>query len=334
MNAAALKDYWHPVARSEDIRDVPVSARLLDVPLVLFRSQGCLAVLHDLCIHRGTPLSLGRLDGNTIVCAYHGWAYAADGLCVRIPSLSSQHGIPKRARVTAYRIAERYGLVWVCLGSPRFPIPPYPTWNDPAFTVRFVRNVVWDANAARVIENFLDVSHFPFVHGTTIGHPDYPMIREHTVTQHDDGFTIDVDVTRRDDPTQTFHLEARTYIPFSIVYRRHAIAAGLTRGKQVDREAARVQFFASSPISMRRSRNFQLTSQNYPETAEDFAEYKRFSDQVTEEDRVIVESQRPEELPLDLSEELHLKVPDVSGVEYRRWLARLMIEPIERTDPM
>jgi vanillate O-demethylase monooxygenase subunit len=36
-----------------------------------------------------------------------------------------------------------------------------------------------------------------------------------------------------------------------------------------------------------------------------------------------VEAQRPEELPLDLSEELHLRGPDRTAVEYRRRLREL-----------
>ena len=42
-----------------------------------------------------------------------------------------------------------------------------------------------------------------------------------------------------------------------------------------------------------------------------------------EQDRVIVEAQRPEELPLDLSEELHLRGPDSTALEYRRRLREL-----------
>jgi hypothetical protein len=39
-----------------------------------------------------------------------------------------------------------------------------------------------------------------------------------------------------------------------------------------------------------------------------------------EQDRPVVESQRPHEIPADLREELHLKVPDANAVAYRRLL--------------
>ena len=56
---------------------------------------------------------------------------------------------------------------------------------------------------------------------------------------------------------------------------------------------------------------------------EDDHTFKDFSDTIMEQDRQIVESQRPEEIPTDLKDELHLKVPDASGIAYRRLLGRI-----------
>ncbi len=47
---------------------------------------------------------------------------------------------------------------------------------------------------------------------------------------------------------------------------------------------------------------------------------------IVEQDRVIVERQRPEELPLDLAEEFHLKGPDAMALVYRRALGELGVE--------
>ncbi|MCI0622692.1 MAG: hypothetical protein L0387_13705 [Acidobacteria bacterium] len=44
---------------------------------------------------------------------------------------------------------------------------------------------------------------------------------------------------------------------------------------------------------------------------------------IMQQDKVIVENQHPEQLPLDLSEELHIKGPDAVAIEYRRLLAEL-----------
>ena len=61
----------------------------------------------------GRPSPWGWVEGETIVCAYHGWAYDADGKCVRIPSIPPEHPIPKKACLTHYPAAERYGIIWV-----------------------------------------------------------------------------------------------------------------------------------------------------------------------------------------------------------------------------
>jgi hypothetical protein len=44
---------------------------------------------------------------------------------------------------------------------------------------------------------------------------------------------------------------------------------------------------------------------------------------ILDQDRPIAESQRPEELPVDLSEELHIAGPDRASISYRRRLAEL-----------
>lgn len=325
MLTTELRHYWHPVAPSSQVQEKPMGACLLDERLALFRSRGQVVAFKDLCIHRGTALSLGWMDGDNLVCAYHGWTYAPDGACIRIPSLLPAQGIPKKARAVSYRVEERYGLVWVCLGKPRLPIPDYPQASDPSFRTTYLGELDWQAGATRVIENFMDISHFPFVHPTTLGHPDYPITREHTITQHEDGFTFDVDVTDPVNPSATFHLRSRTYMPFTILYARDVTPEARFDKERARTDALRALFFTCSPLSAQQTKSFWLTSQNYTSESSD-NEFKRFGYQILEEDRRIVESQRPEEVPIDLSEELHLKGPDITGIEYRRWLTKLRVE--------
>ena len=87
---------------------------------------GAPRVMSDLCVHRGTALSLGRVQGDELVCAYHGWRYGADGRCVAIPQKEDPAAVPAKARVAAYRAQERYGLIWVALDEPRWPLPEVP----------------------------------------------------------------------------------------------------------------------------------------------------------------------------------------------------------------
>ncbi len=111
-----LRGYWHPVCAESDLEDGRLlPATLLDEDIVVYRVGDDVLAVQDLCIHRGTRLSLGTLrDDGCLVCPYHGWEYDVTGRCVRIPSLpeKNQH-IPSRARVAAYATARRSGLVFV-----------------------------------------------------------------------------------------------------------------------------------------------------------------------------------------------------------------------------
>src|SRR6516164_1796389 len=92
-----LSRYWHPVAFSHDVGSAPVPARLLDQDLVVYRTSEAVVVARDICLHRGARLTLGQLDGDELVCAYHGWRYGTDGRCTRIPSQPREIRISPKA---------------------------------------------------------------------------------------------------------------------------------------------------------------------------------------------------------------------------------------------
>src|ERR671937_1423427 len=85
----ALRACWPPVAFGAELGAEPIGRTLLGEPLALYRdSAGAARAVSDLCIHRGTALSLGWIDGDEIVCPYHGWHYGTDGACTLIPQLA------------------------------------------------------------------------------------------------------------------------------------------------------------------------------------------------------------------------------------------------------
>ena len=73
----ALADYWHPVAYAHEVTDKPLPVKLLGEDIVVCRLGDTISVFSDLCIHRGTPISMGWIENGEIVCAYHGWSYNA-----------------------------------------------------------------------------------------------------------------------------------------------------------------------------------------------------------------------------------------------------------------
>jgi phenylpropionate dioxygenase-like ring-hydroxylating dioxygenase large terminal subunit len=313
-----LCHYWHPVARSTEVADKPFKAKLLDQPLVLWRANRRVAAFYDLCIHRGTPLSLGWIDGGELVCAYHGWRYGSDGACTRIPSLPPDRPIPAKACANAFRAEERYGLVWVCLGEPKADIPEFPPeYYDSSFNwAPFSTEGFWKANAARMIENLADYSHFPFVHPGTLGDPDHPECEPIMIEPIEGGFAYDIPypVNRmRPDtaPRQTYRL----ILPFLLMLQRW----------QPGGDERQTNIFLCSPVSKNETRFFRFMGRNFSgfRSDEDLQERHRLT---FEQDRVIVESQRPQELPLDLAEELHLRGPDTPAIEYRRRLLELGVD--------
>lgn len=82
-----LAGFWHPVCFSTEVTPAkPLGARLLDEELVLYRSGARVVAARDLCLHRGVPLTLGWMDKEEIVCAYHGFRYGAGGQCTAVPA--------------------------------------------------------------------------------------------------------------------------------------------------------------------------------------------------------------------------------------------------------
>ena len=335
----SLRGYWHPVAFSEEVGERPISVPILEERVAVCRLSGEVKAFHDLCIHRGTPLSLGWVEGETIVCAYHGWAYNQEGKCVRIPSIPPGHPIPKKACLTRYLAQERYGIVWVCLAEePRATLPELTEVEDTSFRIFFRQKKTWDCTAARAIENFTDLAHFPWVHEGILGDRSEPIPPE--VKMKRDGEVLRYSV---DYPSSPIHqishcLNYRLTRPFCIVQRR-----------EMPGDKTQVFLFVCKPDSAGQTTRFLMVARNFdfdtPEIVhgpftminEDIRsadgtqdgvlpDPARIANHIGEQDRPIVERQRPEELPLDLTEELHLKGPDAIAVEYRRFMKELGVD--------
>jgi vanillate O-demethylase monooxygenase subunit len=312
----ALRRYWHPVASSAEVGAKPLGVCVLDEQVVVYRVKERVVAFRDLCIHRGTPLSRGWLDDDgCLVCAYHGWSYAPDGACVRIPALEPSQPIPRKARATVYRVAERYGLVWVCLDEPCAPIPELPELEDPTLHTFPLYpegdpGGYWKASAARMIENFMDSSHFAWVHTDLFGRRDMPRIPSFEVKRLGGELTweLDIPVPSGDVMWGLAKHCYRFVFPFNAQLTRV-----MPEGKRL------VVTLTVTPISAKRIRRHVFVSRDYALDRPD-EEMRAFVRPATEQDRAVVESQRPEELPVDLAEEFHIKGPDSPSVEFRRML--------------
>src|SRR5436309_6010888 len=69
-----FRRFWHPVALSSSLKDLPVAVRVLEEDLVLFRDgHGRVGLLPMHCSHRGTSLEFGMVEREGLRCCYHGW---------------------------------------------------------------------------------------------------------------------------------------------------------------------------------------------------------------------------------------------------------------------
>jgi phenylpropionate dioxygenase-like ring-hydroxylating dioxygenase large terminal subunit len=161
---------WYAAAYDVELGRALLARRICDVPIVFYRRQdGTPAALEDACWHRLLPLSLGRIEGDEVVCGYHGLVFNPDGRCTHMPS---QETINPSACVRAFPVIERHRVVWVGPGDPALADPalvPDLHWNqDPAWAGDGGRIPV-RCDYRLVLDNLMDLTHETFVHGSSIG---------------------------------------------------------------------------------------------------------------------------------------------------------------------
>ncbi len=173
----AHPDFWYPVALSRSVRSGRVVATAFaGERIALYRGEsGTVHALEDRCAHRQVPLSMGVVEGDTLRCCYHAWAYRGDGRISQIPYLSRDDGRPPRG-VRGYPVREAYGLVFVFPGAPDkaagTALPELPAFGSPRYrTMTYSRTV--RCHYSFMHENLLDMNH-QFLHRGVVGrlHPE------------------------------------------------------------------------------------------------------------------------------------------------------------------
>jgi phenylpropionate dioxygenase-like ring-hydroxylating dioxygenase large terminal subunit len=315
----ALAPFWYPVAFSRDVGTTPVAVRLLDERIALYRlADGQVTAARDLCAHRGAPISLGTVVGDEIVCRYHGVHYGKSGVCTLIPAQPG--ATTARLKLHLYSCCERYGLIWVRLvDDQQRPLPDFSEWDDPNYVQVLPDSVDLSASAGRQVEGFLDVSHFAFIHTATFGETDNTEVPPYPVEMTPCGFRADYVSTVSNYPAHLKHLNPpgfewrrlfEVWLPFT---------AKLTIFFPNDGKLCILN--AASPVSARRTRMFCPICRDFDREAP-LQDSLDFNHQVFAEDKAIVESQHPEDLPLDLADEVHIRA-DKSSIAYRKLLAEL-----------
>jgi vanillate O-demethylase monooxygenase subunit len=170
-----IENAWYVAARSDEISRKMLSRTLLDRRTVLYRQEdGDVVALHDRCCHRSMPLSEGFLEGDEVVCGYHGLTFDRSGTCVRVPS---QKMPPKNVSVKSYPVVEHAPFIWFWPGDPDKANPaliPDTHWLRDDSWAHVHDSTRVNSNYLRIHENLMDLTHFTYLHAKTgVGTPAY-----------------------------------------------------------------------------------------------------------------------------------------------------------------
>lgn len=218
-------------------------------------------------------------------------------------------------------VQTRYCCIFTTLGEPGRPLPEISEFDEADRKITGCGSVGVNTSPYRIVENFLDLAHFSFIHVDTLGAVDKTEVVAYR-TEH------------RKDTDEIWALDCTFYQP---------AASKAASGGQMTRYAYRVM----SPFSVMLYKNVNndpsrndaicVFIQPLTETQclaymplaivddqNQVADIIDFQQSIFLQDRVILENQRPALLPLDPTYELPTRA-DASSIAYRRWLKSMDI---------
>lgn len=165
-----IRNQWYVACMAAEVTRKPFRRTILEQDIVFYRKEnGEPVALQNRCAHRSYPLHLGELDGDRIVCGYHGFQYGSDGRCALVPALG---GARSAIRVQSYPVREIGPFLWIWTGDPNAvdesKLIDQPWMTGPDWRPQ-VGYIYMKANYLGLKENVLDLTHFPFVHSFAKG---------------------------------------------------------------------------------------------------------------------------------------------------------------------
>jgi phenylpropionate dioxygenase-like ring-hydroxylating dioxygenase large terminal subunit len=315
-----LKNFWYACEFSSAITNKPKQIKLLRQNFVLYRNaQGQVIALNDRCPHRGAAISQGSIDRDCIRCPYHGWKFQADGACIEIPANLDGELIPQNARLETYPVQEKYGFVWLFWGDlpdeVRPPLPSFPEVKDPA--LRAIQGEYrWDAHYSLAVDHAIDFVHSPFVHTNTFGSG---MVQDPQFSECDfqQGiWSASIATKLKQSLPKGFlwnYIYRKGWIEVAIKQTLHMpnfVSIDVGNGKVI-------VFLAQVPLDDRTTIAKTIQFRSFLTQPLFDGIFRNQNLKINLEDKPIVEAQRPEVVPYDLTEELHMR-SDVLSVAYRK----------------
>jgi phenylpropionate dioxygenase-like ring-hydroxylating dioxygenase large terminal subunit len=324
QDSAVFRKFWYVAMPVAQLDQGPQPFTLFDEELVLWKTPGgSVSALADRCCHRSARLSLGEVVGERLACPYHGWEFEASGQCSHIPQMPG-FTPPASSCVRRYHADVRYGLVWVALEEPLTAIPELTEAATPGYRLIQEFHEVWDMSLFRLVDNWFDLAHVPFVHRGTQGEITRPVPPDDILEDHEFGVTsrsVYLIANRKEGQSYTGIAESETtrdrvatwYAPNSRKLRIH-YPNGLHH----------VIFTSATPLAAGKIMFTQLCIRNDTEQDVPAATAIAFDRRVTLEDKLILESTRPD-VPIMANEtpEQGMK-PDRAQIAARRKLREIV----------
>ncbi|GIL48718.1 hypothetical protein Vafri_5168 [Volvox africanus] len=322
---AYLQNFWYAAALSENVTDKPLKVDILSRTVTIWRgTDGQVHCLDNVCPHRGAPLSAGwtktKNGKSCVVCPYHGWAYNGEGVLEEVPSQGPELSFPRRPIVDAYPVEERGGFVWLFFGAKglpreeRPPLPLAPELEDPNWRAVY-GEVEFDSPHWSVFENALDMAHIHYIHSSSFGNQDKPVINNMEISRDTWSITAKFSIYNKPvNPLWNFTavpsvpVEARAYLPST-----SSVKITLGGGVQM------ITFVNTVPVDEHRAvirlciiRNFALSKL--------FDNYTRNNMyKILSEDKVMIEQLKPEQLMTEVS--LQADLPQIAFRKLRQeWI--------------
>jgi phenylpropionate dioxygenase-like ring-hydroxylating dioxygenase large terminal subunit len=213
-------------------------------------------------------------------------------------------------------VRERYGHVWTSLGDPARDLLDMPEFEEEGRRLITCGTITVRTSPLRIVENFLDLAHFPYIHTDILGVEPHTAVEDYKVEirrPEDEIWATECrffqpQAATSADDGQISEYMYRVTSPFvTILYKTCPIREGVW-----DLIGLFVQPMEEDICDVH---SFVLV---FDEENSD-EEMLHFQQMIFLQDRSILENQLPARLPLDPCGE-HAIAADRTSMVYRRWL--------------
>lgn len=249
---------WYAIAESTELSSGEVKAlNYFDRDLALFRTDsGTVQLVDAMCPHLGAHLGHGRVEGDNVVCPFHGWKFNGDGFCTDVPYAKRMPPkIDGKPCLKHYHVQELNQMIWAWFHpedqAPLFELGKIEELNSDGWEKPVIYQWTIAAPIQETGENAVDTAHFAYVH-TADSVPEAEVIidgysRETRMFSKVKG--LNEDGTRTDDHSGSVELNSLSFGPGQTIQRIGGIFNVVMMGTvtPIDADTTHMRFVYATP---------------------------------------------------------------------------------------